>query len=78
VILVNLQRHDAALTWLVCLLALSVGGLAAWLGAHPSAVTLSPLSERLLTAVEHLLLVAVVPLACWSLDGFELTRRWVS
>ena len=75
-VLVVLQRHDPALTWLVGVLAASAGAGAAWLGAHPSAVTLSPVSARLLTALEHLLLVVVVPLACWSLDAFELVHRW--
>ncbi|MET0898687.1 MAG: EsaB/YukD family protein [Mycobacterium sp.] len=78
VVLVDLQQHDPALTWLVCLLALSTGAGAAWLGAHPPAVTLSPVSARLLRALEHVLLMAVVPLACWSLDAVEQARRWVS
>lgn len=78
VVLVDLQRLAPALTWLVCLLALSAGAGAAWLGAHPSAVALSPVSSRVLTVLEHVLLVAVVPLACWSLDAFALAGGWVA
>ncbi|CAN5408783.1 hypothetical protein BH11ACT7_BH11ACT7_17060 [soil metagenome] len=71
-VLVILDRQLVSLTWGVCLAAAAIGAAAVWLGAHPP--TMSPGSERVLTACEHILLVALLPLACWSLDLFGPLR----
>ncbi|CAN5457602.1 hypothetical protein BH11ACT6_BH11ACT6_50020 [soil metagenome] len=64
-------------SWLVCLATATVGAVALWGGVRPPSVTLSPVAARALTVVEHLLLMAVVPLACWSAGAFQLVRGWV-
>lgn len=64
-------------SWLVCVVTATVGAVALWGGVRPASVTLSPVAARALTVVEHLLLMAVVPLACWSAGAFQLVRGWV-
>ncbi|CAN5784238.1 type VII secretion integral membrane protein EccD [soil metagenome] len=72
--LVILDRQLVSLTWMVCLLTASVGAVAVWLGVHPAEMSVAPGFRRLMDALEHLLLVVLVPLACWTLDVYELVR----
>jgi WXG100 protein secretion system (Wss), protein YukD len=72
--LVILDRQLVSLTWVVCLLTASVGAAAVWLGVHPAEMSVVPGFRRLMGVLEHVLLVVLVPLACWTLDVFELVR----